>query len=218
MVGGETVIMRNFHAILFDFDGVLGKTMEDNFLAWVHAFSGYGLFINKEAYFLIEGFNARRVAEHFLGQRAEEAGVVDELIRLKEKFYMENCTFSFYEGVVAVIEGLRKKGYRLGLVSGANSKRLRRSVGDGFLSHFDVVVTGDRVENCKPHPEPYLRAAAALSAAPSECMVVENAPMGIESAKSAGMFCIAIASTLDKKHLKKADRVIERFNELEGIL
>lgn len=206
-----------FKTVLFDFDGVIGKTMNDNYLAWEFAFQTYGLGIEKEAYFLIEGFNAKKVAEHFLADKAVP-GFIDELVKLKEDYYLEHCVFKFYDGVEVVVKGLKDKGYCLGLVSGANSKRLKRSVGEGFLKFFDVIVTGDRVNNCKPHPEPYLSAAAFLSCAPEECAVVENAPMGIESAKAAGMYCIAISSTLDKRHLSRADLVIDSFMDLKGIL
>lgn len=208
--------MMKFRAILFDFDGVLGRTMEDNFLAWQHAFALRGMRIRKEAYFLIEGYNARKVAEHFLGKEADP-GLLDEIVSLKDEYYLRNATFAFYEGVEEIVKGLRDRGYCLGLVSGANSKRLKRSAGEKFLQAFNVIVTGDRVNNCKPHPEPYLMAADALSCSPEDCAVVENAPMGIESAKTAGMYCVAISSTLDERHLGCADIVIGNFKELKGI-
>ncbi len=209
--------MNRYRAVLFDFDGVIGRTMEDNFRAWEYAFSAFNLDISKEAYFLIEGFSARKVAEHFLGKRAED-GLVEDLVRLKEKYYLENCRFSFYDGVEPFVASLKDKEYLLGLVSGAHSKRLKHSVEKDFLKLFDVVVTADRVGNCKPHPEPYLKASKALSCAPSECVAVENAPMGIEAAKRAGMYCVAICSTLDEAHLSGADRVVNNFMELSGIL
>lgn len=106
----------------------------------------------------------------------------------------------------------------LGFVSGASYVRLARSLSQEFFKNLDVIITGDKVDNCKPHPEPYLNAAKALSISPTECIVVENAPMGIESAKRAGMFCIAICSTLEKNYLQKADVVIDKFMNLEEIL
>jgi len=207
---------RRFKAICFDFDGVLGRTMDDNYLAWVHAFSKHYLDIQKEDYFLIEGYSARKVAEHFAGAMARD-GVIESLVGLKEEFYRRNSSFSFYDGVEGIVAGLRKKGYRLGVVSGASFARLSSTAGAEFLSNFDSIVTGDRVVNCKPHPEPYLKAAAALGVEPGECVVIENAPMGIDAAKSAGMYCIAIASTLDKNHLSRADLVLSDFTDLGSL-
>jgi beta-phosphoglucomutase len=65
----------------------------------------------------------------------------------------------------------------------------------------------------KPHPEPYLKAAKALGVKPSECAVIENAPYGVASAKKAGMFCIAITSSLPKEYLKRADVVVDSLAE-----
>ncbi|MBI2414193.1 MAG: HAD family phosphatase [Deltaproteobacteria bacterium] len=214
MDGWKAFSMTDIKAVLFDFDGVLGRTMEDNYRAWVHAFSAHGLPFEREPYFLIEGFNSRRVAEYFLGDPAGRNGLIEELIDLKETHYAENASFSLYDGVEELINGLKARGIKLGLVSGASSKRLEASIG-GFLGYFDAVVTGDRVRNCKPHPEPYLTAAKALSCAPSECVAVENAPMGITSAKGAGMRCVAITSTLPERALIHADRTFTSIMELK---
>ena len=210
--------MRAYKAILFDFDGVLGMTMEDNYHAWNRAFAKYNIDIDKNEYFLLEGLNTKKVAEHFLKNSKELPEIINGIVNLKEKYYMENNSFSFYKGVETTISRLKKSGYLLGLVSGANYIRLSKSLEQKFLSKFDVVITGDRVNNCKPHPESYLKAANALSVKPSDCVVVENAPLGIESAKAAGMYCIAVASTLEKKYLFKADSIINKLSELEGIL
>lgn len=209
---------KKYKAILFDFDGVIGQTMEDNYRAWKHAFSYYGINIGKEEYFLLEGFNTKKIAEHFLEKSRKSTELANEVIGLKEKFYKENSKFLLYDGVKSLICQFKKKGYLLALVSGGSHARISKSLSKEFLGNFNVIITGDKVNNCKPHPEPYLNAAKILSVEPSECVVIENAPLGIESAKGAGMDCIAISSTLDRKYFKKADRVINKFIELEGIL
>ncbi len=57
---------------------------------------------------------------------------------------------------------------------------------------FRTIITGDRVENGKPHPEPYLRAATALGVAPTDCLAVEDSPTGVRSAVGAGARTIAV--------------------------
>ncbi len=210
--------MKKYKAVFFDFDGVIGNTMDDNYLAWEYAFSQYDIPIDKNEYFLLEGMNTRGVARHFIGKSTRNFGVADEIAGLKEKYYLENNRFSFYDGVESLIPKLKVKGYLLGLVTGASYVRLERLLNQEFLKNLEVVISGDKVRNCKPHPEPYLNAAKYLSIPSSECAVVENAPVGIESAKGAGMYCIAICSTLERRHLQKADRIIERFTDLEKIL
>lgn len=205
-------------AVLFDFDGVIGKTMDDNYQAWKYAFSKYDINIDKDEYFILEGLNTRKVTEHFLSEDLRKSGIIDEVIKLKEEYYSRTHRFVFYDGVESLISRLKAKGYLLGLVSGGSYVRILHSLSSGFLNKFDVVITGDKVGNCKPHPEPYLNAARTLSVRPSDCIVIENAPAGIESAKKAGMYCIAICSTLDRKYLQKADKIIDRFTDLEEIL
>jgi beta-phosphoglucomutase-like phosphatase (HAD superfamily) len=63
-----------------------------------------------------------------------------------------------------------------------------------------------------------LKAARILGLEPRQCLVVENAPFGIESAKKAGMFCVAITTSLPKEHLKKADIIVDRLEDITGII
>ncbi len=60
------------------------------------------------------------------------------------------------------------------------------------MNLFDAVING------KPNPEPYLKASKKLNVSSDKCIVVENAPLGIDATLSAGMFCIAVSTTLEK--------------------
>lgn len=205
-------------AVLLDFDGVVGNTMEDNFAAWRFAFSRQGISIQKEEYFLLEGLNAKGVTEHFLRRSGKSLALAGEIAALKEQFYLEHNAFSVYEDARHAVPRLRDKGFPLALVSGARRSRLMASLDPEYLALFGAVVTGDSVSNPKPHPEPYLAAARLLGAKPSSCIVVENAPLGIRSAKRAGMRCLAIARTLGKEHLIEADQVIDNLMDIETLL
>jgi mannitol-1-/sugar-/sorbitol-6-phosphatase len=79
----------------------------------------------------------------------------------------------------------------------------------------DVMITADDVENGKPHPEPYLRGAEKLKIPPTECLVIEDAPAGIESACSGGMKVVGITSTYEAHVLKTADAVVETLNQIQ---
>ena len=210
--------MKKYKAIFFDFDGVIGETMEDNYEAWQHAFSKYRISIDKDEYFLLEGMNTKGIAKYFFDRDVSDSQTITEIVNLKEKYYLENNRFRFYDGVETLIPEFKRRGYSTGLVSGASNSRLSKIVNHTFLKNMDVIITGDKVINCKPHPEPYLNAAKALSVSPLECVAVENAPVGIESAKSAGMYCIAICSTLERRYLEKANMIIDKFADLEKLL
>jgi sugar-phosphatase len=78
----------------------------------------------------------------------------------------------------------------------------------------DVLLTSDDVTNGKPHPEPYLKGAQGLGLRPEECLVIEDAPAGIEAARAARMRVVGMASTYASNKLSSADAVIKGFYEL----
>ncbi|MDA8560514.1 HAD family phosphatase [Nitrospinae bacterium] len=214
----KTYPLSQYKAILFDFDGVLGKTMEDNYTAWAHSFLPYGVKIKREEYFLLEGAPPKKVAEIFLKKNHLGIESIGDIVRSKENYYIENRSFSLYDGAQELIENLKANGLQLALVTGASYKRLMGTDITSFLNQFDVLITGDQVSQGKPNPEPYLLGAQKLIVTTSECLVIENAPMGIKSAKEAGMYCVAICSTLGKEHLAQADAILDTIGELSSFL
>lgn len=206
--------MKKFKGILFDFDGVIGRTMEDNYTAWKNALSLFGIDITKEEYFLLEGINTLELAKRFLVKNEKDISQAAAIVTAKEDYYLKNNNFSLYDGVEETIHSLKKNDYLLAIVSAANFSRLSNTLYPALLKEFNTVITGDKIARGKPFPDPYLMAAKELGIEPSECLVVENAPVGIEAAKNAGMYCIAVTSTLDKKYLSKADKIIGNFSML----
>lgn len=75
----------------------------------------------------------------------------------------------------------------------------------------EVLVTSDDVTNGKPHPEPYLQGAERIGVPPAECLVIEDAPAGIESARAGGMKVIGMASTYGAEKLREANAVVPGF-------
>ncbi len=78
-----------------------------------------------------------------------------------------------------------------------------------------VLITADDVANGKPHPGPYLKAAEILGVAPEDCLVIEDAPAGIQSARAAGMKVIGLTSTFSGQALSNADAVIRALAEIQ---
>jgi len=76
----------------------------------------------------------------------------------------------------------------------------------------DVLVTSDDVVNGKPDPEPYLKGAERLGFRPAECLVIEDAPSGIQSARAGGMKVAGMASTYGAEKLRGADAVVKAFS------
>jgi sugar-phosphatase len=78
----------------------------------------------------------------------------------------------------------------------------------------EVLVTSDDVTNGKPHPEPYLKGAEGLGLNPGECLVIEDAPAGIEAGRAAGMKVIGMASTYRPEILERADAVVQKLGQI----
>ena len=78
-----------------------------------------------------------------------------------------------------------------------------------------VLVTADDVTHGKPHPEPYLKGAEWLGFAPAECVVFEDAPAGIQSAREAGMKVIGMASTYGADRLGHANAVVAKLGQIQ---
>ena len=79
----------------------------------------------------------------------------------------------------------------------------------------EVLVTSDDVTHGKPHPEPYLKGAMRLGLDPAECLVIEDAPAGIQAARAGGMKVVGITSTYAAERLAGADAVIGKLAEIK---
>lgn len=190
--------------------------MDDNYRAWAHALSAFNMSINKEEYFLIEGMSAIMVAQQFLGEH--DMRQCSTAVALKEQYYLDHHSFALYEGAEAVVTRLKDAGFLLCVVSGASRRRLMHTGISAFLALFHGVITADDTVEGKPSPLPYLEAAKRLHVDPSQCVVVENAPLGIQAAKSANMDCVAVASTLQKEHLRQADWIVDSIADVPRYL
>jgi|SRR3989344_3612232 len=206
--------IRKAKGFLFDFDGVLADTMQDNFLAWERAFRDFRAEIKKEDYFVLEGLKLIGIAKTLGRKYNVPEEYFMEIVKLKNKYYLENHCFSFYPKIKELIDFLKEKKKSLAIVSASPKERLEKTVSEDFLRKFDIVLSENDYEKGKPEPEPYLTAIKRLNLKPEECVVIENAPLGIESAKSAGAYCIALTTTLSREYLSKADVILNNHQEL----
>ena len=78
-----------------------------------------------------------------------------------------------------------------------------------------VLVTPDDVQQGKPAPDPYLKAAAGIGFDATDCVVIEDSPKGIDAALAAGAQALALATTQDVGALQKADAICPQFSDLE---
>ena len=205
---------KEIKGVLFDCDGVLIKSMEDHFLGWKAAMTSAGVELQEEDYYPLEGTPVSAIAKLYCQRFNINPDEFDKIAKLKEEHYFQHHKLQFYPGVQEIILELHGKGVKLAMVTGGELDRIKRTLPAPFLTCFDVIITGEMVERGKPHPDPYLQAARALGLHPEECLVVENAPLGVQSAKSAGMYCIAVTNTVDRERLSKADEIVSDVNKI----
>jgi HAD superfamily hydrolase (TIGR01509 family) len=157
---------------------------------------------------------AQSLTELLLGQTCSDLEA-QRLANTKRAYFRQIFQPTFVPGIAPLLHDLRGRGYRLGLVTGSARSVVDESLAPtGYADLFDVIVTGDEVTQGKPNPEPYRLAAEGMDFPPSQCLVVENAPFGIQSAKAAGMACVALSTTLPANKLASADHIFTSARDL----
>lgn len=211
-------------AVLFDMDG----TLVDNTLAHMRAFeifcARYGVTGWKEKLSQAFGMGNDDIMRLIMpAELIRERGLAS-LAEEKEAIYREIYAPEIrpVEGLVPLLESLRAAGVRCAVGSSgcrANVDFVLEKCRIGEF--FDARISGDRVTRCKPDPEIYLTAAAALGMAPADCVVFEDAKAGIESARRAGVGrVVALATTLPREVLERetdADVIGATFADLPGL-
>ena len=177
--------------------------------------SNYEIDLQPDDYYPLEGMNVYEVSRTLFSKYRKTLPDEKEVVEKKEKHYLENHRFSLYPGAEELLKLIRSKHIPLALVTAALRTRLDHTLPDGFLEKFDAVVTCEDTPVGKPSPLPYLKGAEKLGMNPQDCITVENAPLGIQSAKKAGTYCIAVSSTVNKKYLNEADEVWDRLEDLK---
>ena len=207
-------------AVIFDMDGVIVDSMPYHFMAWYETMRPLGVRVSCFEVYSKEGERWEKSLKYFLRRAGitPNRKMMDKIFVRRQKVFKRDFKRFIFKGAKEFLVCLKSRGYLLGLVTGTPVEGVKEVLPKNILNLFDCVVGGDSVKKGKPHPEPYLKAARLLKVGPSECVVVENAPFGIESAKRAKMFCVAITTGLPRQYLKKADMVVDKLEEITGVI
>jgi beta-phosphoglucomutase len=213
-------IKQRPQAILFDMDGVIVDSMPYHYLAWYESLRPLGIRVSVFEVYLREGERWDKSLKDFLAHAGmhPSSRMLAKIFKLRQKIFRYYFKRRIFEGAEEFLRCLKNKGYILGLVTGTPMVEVKKILPSKLKGLFSVLVTGEMVKFGKPHPAPYLKAAELLGLKPRECLVVENAPLGIRSAKAAGMFCVAITTSLPKSYLKQADIIVDRLEEITGVI
>jgi beta-phosphoglucomutase len=198
-------------ALIFDMDGVLVNSMPFQAAAWKKAF----LDIHDEDVFAIEGSNPRIGLQILIRKAGKEPESYDfeGITSIYRQEFKRIFELKAFEGMKECLD-LLKKRFLLSVVSGSDRYIVHGIVDQLFPEIFDVVVTGDDVRYSKPCPDPFLKAVDLLKVRREECIIIENAILGVEAAKKAEIYCIGIPTYLDPSQLDRADLVINDHKKL----
>lgn len=204
-------------AVIFDMDGVLVDSYRAHLFSWQRTAERHGLTMTEQQFASTFGRTAREVIGQLWPGRFEN-GQIAQLDAEKEQAYRDLLQRDFPEmpGAGELIEALHSAGFALAIGSSGpaeNVAMVLRCLPAGKL--ISATVDGTQVKHGKPDPEVFLLAAKKLGVSPSQCAVIEDAPVGIEAARRAGMVAIGITGTAGREALaKRAHRVVDSLTEL----
>ena len=203
-------------AVLFDFDGVMSDTFPYHFQAWQKTFNKQGIEPIAEIIRKNEGSPAFKIAQAV----AREKGVVldDEQARTiadeKNALFRKISKAQPYPQIKSILELIDKMGGKSALVTGTALQNVHKVLPPLIIDHLSTIVTDKDTRRGKPFPDPYLKAIEQLDLSPRECLVVENAPLGITAALQSKAHCVALKTTLPKEDLLDADWIFDNHTEL----
>jgi len=202
-------------SVIFDMDGVITNTMPDHFKAWQSIFKEEGIHVSHYDVYSREGQPGMDTVRELFARNEKPFSIrsARNILSRKEDFFKKIVRIRFIPGIKGFLKRLSRENFRLGLVTGTSRHEVHRILPQEMFSLFEVIVTGSDVRNGKPHPEPYEQAMAKLQINPLETIVFENAPFGIRSAKSAGLRCVALETSLPRKYLNEADYIFKSISD-----
>ncbi|MFN3792382.1 HAD family hydrolase [Massilia sp.] len=211
-------------AFVFDMDGTIVDNMAFHTSSWITFFERRGRTIDPDEFFrATAGRQGGEIIRSYLGEHLsiEEVALLNHE---KESVYRElyGPHLKAVDGFGALIAQAKSHGVKLAVGTAAPPANVEFTLdGLDLRRHFDAVVGATDVARGKPHPDVFLRAAELCGVQPEHCIVFEDAPLGVEAARRAGMRCVVLTTTLPASAFTGFDNVIaivRDFSELKAEL
>ena len=185
------------HAVIFDLDGVLTDTAELHYQSWQSLMDEMGIPFDREENEALRGLSRTQSLEVILGDRVRDftPRQRDELARRKNEEYVSRVArltpADLLPGAGELLHELRDRGIPVAVASSSrNAATVIERLGIRHL--LDALVDGNEVQESKPDPRVFLRAAERLGVEPPRCVVVEDAESGVAAGLAAGMRVVGI--------------------------
>ncbi len=187
-------LQNAYDGLIFDMDGTLADTMPTHFIAWSKTFKKYGIDFLEDRFYSLGGVPAEAIITMLAKEQGQAIDAVAVAIE-KEKL------FEFLLGEVQPVKEVKAiaEHYRellpMAVATGSPmwvAEKILTAL--GMRDWFDAVVTADCIENPKPAPDIYVKAARLIGVDPQRCHAFEDTELGMQAASSAGMAVININS------------------------
>lgn len=203
-------------AVLFDMDGVLVDSEKFICQAGIKMFSEKGYPVKEEDFLPFTGMGENR----YLGGVAEKYAIPFNIEKDKARAYeiyaqLVKGKLKALPGVHDFIQKCRERKLKIAVASSADPVKVEINLTEIGLDPktFGAMVTGLDVENKKPAPDIFLKAAEKLGVEPENCLVVEDAVSGVQAGKTAGAKVLALTTSFPEEELSQADWIIKNLSE-----
>ncbi len=214
-------VPKDLKAVMLDMDGVVIDGMPFHQRAWKEAFAAVGIEVTDTDIYLKEGMDQRETVIQLCAGKGVSLSSEDmkKVIDLKNRILNSIFKVRLIPDIKEFLSRLKALGFKLALVTGTNKDVVERILHqeEVLKDLFDVVVTAATASRKKPDPEPYLKGVELLETDKERCLVIENSPAGITSAKRAGLTCLALTTSLPAEYLKEADCVFQSLKDVSRL-
>jgi HAD superfamily hydrolase (TIGR01509 family) len=208
-------------AILFDLDGLMFDSEPHSLASWETVLEERGVKLDQLTLENILGLRIDATARMLI-DKYHLPDTVQGLADAKTEYQITHLAGNVkpMPGLIELLDEIDRRG----LPKAIASSGIRRYVEavlrvNGLLDRFSVIITGDQVVHGKPAPDVFLAAARALSIDPPDCLVLEDAPAGVQAAKAAGMTCFAVPDhSVARLDLSQADQIVKSLHEVQAAL
>jgi beta-phosphoglucomutase len=208
--------------VIFDLDGVLTATDEYHYRSWKKVIERYGIRFTRSENEKLRGLTRRRSLEVLLGGRQLPEEEMGELLKLKNRYYLElvgeMSPADLLPGVAELLQELREARVRMAVASASrNVQAVLEKL--GIKGYFNAIADGNSVRQSKPSPEVFLKAVQALDLRPYQCIAVEDSEAGIQSALAAGLWVVGLGprQRVGRAHAVFANLAGVRWQDLREI-
>ncbi len=204
--------------VIFDVDGVLVDSYDAHYESWLLLGRERGFTMSPEQFVTTFGRTSREVIRDCWPQLATSDEAVRELDERKEALYRDilRQNFPAMDGARELIDALAAAGFALAVGSSGPPPNVTLTLEQlGRQDKFQAVVTGQDVKFGKPNPQVFEIGAERLGLQPSHCLVIEDAPAGVEAAHAGGFVCLGLMSKgRNEDQLREADHVVSSLREV----